>query len=123
MRRLLAAVLSPKNPLFHSQTDWRIQTLVLPNRKIIYSTFQTLVFPNRKIIYSTSPGPDLATDVTPQSRSVLGGPIPRRVNASGFQELRGARARRTRRQNGADCAPPPEEHPPVESAEFRLSPP
>ena len=33
MIRLLAAVLSPYNPFFHSQTDWRIQTLVLPNRK------------------------------------------------------------------------------------------
>ena len=34
IRLLAAAVLSPKNPLFHSaQTSWRIQTRVLPNRK------------------------------------------------------------------------------------------
>ena len=34
MIRLLAAVLSPKNAFFYSvQTDWRIQTLVFPNRK------------------------------------------------------------------------------------------
>ena len=33
MMRVLAAVLSRKNPFFHpGQTDWRIQTLVLPNR-------------------------------------------------------------------------------------------
>ena len=34
MIQLLAALLSLKNPFFHSvQTDWSIQTLVLPNRK------------------------------------------------------------------------------------------
>ena len=33
MIRLLAAVLSPKNPFFNAvQTSWDIQTLVLPNR-------------------------------------------------------------------------------------------
>ena len=65
MIRLLAAVLSPNNPFLHSlQTDWGIQTLVLPNRKRI-----TLIFP----------GPDLATDTnTPGTRSVLGGPSPQR---------------------------------------------
>ena len=37
MMRVLAAVLSRKNPFFHpGQTDWRIQTLVLPNRNSLH---------------------------------------------------------------------------------------
>ena len=35
MIRLLAAVLSPKNPIFYSQTEWRIRTLAVPNRNKI----------------------------------------------------------------------------------------
>ena len=48
--------------------------------------------------------------VQPPKRQRLGFPA----------NLRGARARRTRRQKGADCDPPPEEHPPDEHAEFRV---
>ena len=56
--RLFATVLSPNNPFFYSgQTIWGAQTLVLPDRKYI-----TVFFP----------GPDLATDASPQTRSVLG---------------------------------------------------
>ena len=44
-----------------------------------------------------------------------------KIERLGFPaNLRGARARRTRRQKGANCDPPPEEHPPDEYAEFRV---
>ena len=62
------------------------------------SRIQTLVLPNRKYFYSTSPNPDLPTDATPRTRSVLGG----RGNASGFRRTLEAQglgahvARRTR---------------------------
>ena len=62
MIRLLAAVLSLKNPFFHSvQTDW---------------CYTGSGPPEPKIIYSTSFGPDLPTDATPRTRSVLVGPAP-----------------------------------------------
>ena len=58
MIRLLAEVLSPKNPFFHSvKTDWR---------------YTDSGPPEPKVIYSTSPGPALPTDATPWTRSVLG---------------------------------------------------
>ena len=41
--------------------------------------------PESKMTYRISPGPDLPTDATPRARSVLGGPSPRRGNASGFR--------------------------------------
>ena len=60
----------PKKQLFHSvQTDW------------CYTDSGPLE-PN--ITCSTSPGPDLPTDAIPRTRFVLGGPSPRRGNASGF---------------------------------------
>ena len=65
-----------------------------------------------KTIYIISAGADLPTDVIPRTCSVLGGPRPRRRNASGF--------RRTRRQKGAKGGPPPEEHPPDKHAELRV---
>ena len=107
MMRVLAGVLSRKNQLFHLvQTDW-CDTDPGP--------------PEPKIIYSTSLGPALPTDATPRTRSVLGGPSPPKRERLGFPaNLRGARARGTRRQKGADCAPPLEEHPPNELAEFRV---
>ena len=49
---------------------------------------------------STSPGPALPTVATPRTRSVLGGPSPRRENASGFRrafEAQGLGAHVTRR--------------------------
>ena len=130
MKGLLAVVLPPNNPSFHSvQADWRIQTLVLPHRKqfilgvvlfparillpipppehvplwdapwydclLRFCPERTHSFtrcrltgviqtmhngpPEPKIIYSTSPGPGLPTDATPRTRSVLGGPSPRRA--------------------------------------------
>ena len=39
----------------------------------------------QNIIYSISFGPDLPTDATPRTRSVLGGPSPEKGNASGFR--------------------------------------
>ena len=48
------------------------------------------------------------------------GPTPKRERLGFPENLRGARARRTRRQKGADCGPPPEEHLPDEHAEFRV---
>ena len=61
----------PKKQLFHSvQTDW------------CYTDSGPLE-PN--ITCSTSPGPDLPTDAIPRTRFVLGGPSPRRGNASGFR--------------------------------------
>ena len=38
-----------------------------------------------KIVQSTSPGPDLLTDATPRTHSVVEGPSPRRGNISGFR--------------------------------------
>ena len=98
MIRLLAAVLSLKNPFFHSvQTDW---------------CYTGSGPPEPKIIYSTSFGPDLPTDATPRTRSVLGGPSPRRGNASGFRRTFEAQglgahvARRARTAAPARGAPP-----------------
>ena len=72
MIRLLAAVLSRNNPFLHSvQTDSRMYTESGTSES--------------KIISSTSPGPALPTDATPRTRFVLGGPSPRRGNASGFR--------------------------------------
>ena len=100
MIRLLAAVLSRKNPFFHSvQTESRIETLVLPKRKQFSST---------------SPGPDLPTDATPQKRSVAGGPSRRRRNVSGFRqtfEAQGFGERVARRARTA--APRPRTTPPT----------
>ena len=94
MIRLLAAVLSLKNPFFHSvQTDW---------------CYTGSGPPEPKIIYSTSPGPGLPTDATPRARSVLGGPSPRRGNASGFRrtfEARGLGAHVARRARTAALRP------------------
>ena len=74
--------------------------------------------PEPKIICSTFPGPALPTDATPRPRSVLRGPSPRRGNASGFR-LRGARARRTRRQKRARTAHPrPRSAPPTSTRSF-----
>ena len=64
--------------------------------------------PEPKIIYSTSPGPALPTDATPRTRSVLGGPSPRRRNASGFRrtfEAQGLGARIARRARTATSRP------------------
>ena len=60
--------------------------------------------PETKIIYSTSRGPDLPNDASPRARSVLGGPSPRRGNASGFRrnfEAQGFGAHVTRRTRTA----------------------
>ena len=105
MIRLLAAVLPRKNPFFHSvQTDWR---------------YTDSGPPEPKIIYSTSPGPDLPTDATPRTRSVLGGPSPRRGNASGFRrtfEAQGLGAHVARRARTA--APRPRSTPPTSTRSF-----
>ena len=95
MIRLLAAVMSPKNPFFHSlQTDSRIQTLVLPNRK----GFQ----------YFSQPGSSYRCHPTNTLRS--GSAQLAKRERLGFPEnLRGARTRRIRHRKSADCAPPPEE--------------
>ena len=95
MIRLLAAVLSLKNPFFHSvQTDWCYTDSGPPEPNIIYS--------------STSPGLDLPTDAIPRTCSVLGGPSPRRGNASGFRrtfEARGLGAHVARRARTAALRP------------------
>ena len=57
----------------------------------------------------------------PPNTVLSGSAQPTKRERLGFPEkVRGARARRTRRLKGADCGPPPEEHPPDEPAEFRL---
>ena len=95
MIRLLAAVLSPNNPFFHSVlTDWRIQ--ILSRAGILLA-----MPPPKHIPFWEGPAPEEGTP---------------RVS----RELRGARAPRTRRQNSPDSAPPHGEHPPDEPAEFRL---
>ena len=72
MARLFDAVLSRKNPLFHSvQTD---------NRR--YTDLGTAEL---KLVYSTSAGLDLPTYATRRTNSVLGGPSPRRGNASSLR--------------------------------------
>ena len=48
------------------------------------------------------------------------GPAPEKGTLRICGELRGASPRRTRRQTGADCGTPPEEHPLDERAEFRV---
>ena len=105
--RLFAAVMFPKNPLFHSvQTDWR---------------YTDSGPPEPKIIYSTSPGPALPTDATPRTRSVLGGPSPRRGNASGFRrtfEAQGLGAHVARR---ARTAPPRRRSTPLTGARSFVS--
>ena len=103
MIRLLAAVLSLKNPFFHSvQTDWCYTDSGPPEPNIIY-------FPRPGSSYRCHP-PNMFRSgrAQPPKRERFGFPA----------NLRGARARRTRRQKGADCAPPPEDHPPDEHAEF-----
>ena len=71
MIRLLAVALSQKNPFFHS-----VETGVIDSGPA-----------EPKIFYSISPGPDLPTDATPRTRSVLGGPSPRRGHASGIRRI------------------------------------
>ena len=105
MIRLLAAVLSPKNPFSHSVlTDW------------CYTDSGPA---EPKIIYSTSPGPDLPTDATPRTRAVLGGPSPRRGNASGFRrtfDAKGLGAHVAGRVRAA--APCPRSIPPTSTRSF-----
>ena len=90
--RRLAAVLSRKSPFFHTvQSGW-------------WYTDSGPAEAERK--YSTFPGPALPTDATRQKRSVMGGPSPRRGNASGFRitfKARGLGAHVARR---ARTAPP-----------------
>ena len=104
---LLAAVLSRKNPCVHLvQTDSRIDSGP----------------PEPKIIYSTSPGPALPTDATPRTRSVLGGPSPRRRNGSGFRrtfEAQGLGAHLARRARTA--APRPRSTPLTSTRSFFVS--
>ena len=47
--------------------------------------------PAQTKFYGTSPGPELPTDATARARSVLGGPSPRRGNASDFRRTFEAR--------------------------------
>ena len=105
MIRLLAEVLSRKNPFFHSmQTEW-------------CCTDSGPAEP--KIIYSTSPGPALPTDATSRTCSVLGGPSPRRGNASGFRrtfEAQGLGAHFARKVRTA--APRPRSNPPTSTRSF-----
>ena len=64
--------------------------------------------PEPKIIYSTSLGRALPTDATPRARSVLGGPSPRRGNASGCRrtfEAQGLGAHVARRARTAALRP------------------
>ena len=104
MIRLFAEVLSPKNPFFYSvQTDWHF-TLVLRNRN--------------NLQYFSRPGSSYRCHPPNTFRSGRAQP-PRRERLGFLENLRGARARRTRCQKGADCGPPPEEYPPDEHAEFR----
>ena len=73
LARLIAVVCSPKNLLLTLcaiQTNWR---------------YTDSGPPEPKIICSTSRDPNLSNDATLRTRSVLGGPSPRRGNASGFQ--------------------------------------
>ena len=104
MIRLPAAALSRNNPFFHSvRIDSRIQTLVLPNRK-----YFIVLLPARFFLPMPPPKILRSGRTQPSKRDRLGFPA----------NLRGARARCTRRQKGADCGPPPEEHPRDEHAEF-----
>ena len=106
MIRLLAAVQTRKNPFFHSvQTDWCYTDSGPREPKII-----TALLPARLFLPMPPPHTFRSGRAQPPKRERLGFPA----------NLRGARARRTRRQKGADCAPPPEEHPPDEHAEFRV---
>ena len=76
--------------------------------------------PEAKIIYGTSPGPGLATDATPNVLR-FGRAQSLKTEPLGFPEnLRGARARRTRCHKDGDCGPPPEEHPTDDPADFPL---
>ena len=69
--RLPAAVQTRKNPFFHSvQTDWCY-------------TDSGPAEPTTN--YSASPGPDLPTDATPRTRSVLEGPAPYEGTPRGFR--------------------------------------
>ena len=71
LERLIVEVRSPNNLLSSLvQTNWR------------YTDSRP---PEPKIIYGTSPSPDLLTDAMPLTPSVVGGPSPRRGNASGFR--------------------------------------
>ena len=84
-----------------------VQTRVLPTENVL-----------RQAVEFTAP--NLAADVTPQTRSILGGHSPRRRNASVFQNFkaRGLGAHVVRRVRTTPH--PLEEHPPDEPAEFRL---
>ena len=70
-RTMIRLFATRKNQFFHSvQTHW---------------CYGDSGPPEPKIMCSTSPGPALPTDATPRTISVLGGPSPRRGNASGFR--------------------------------------
>ena len=90
MIRLLAAVPSRKKPLFHSvQTDWRIQTLVLPNRNCFAVLLPAQIFlpmPTPKHFpFWEGPAPE---EGTPR---VSGEPSRRKGSAHSSPEGRGLR--------------------------------
>ena len=106
MIRLLAAVQTRKKTFFHSvQTDWCYTDPDLPESKINMALLPARLF------LSMPP---------PKRIPFWKGPAPKRKRLGFPAKLRGARARRIRRQKGADCSPSPEEHPPGEHAEFRV---
>ena len=97
--------LSPDIIFFRCRLVCVIRSRVLPNRK----TIQHLSPPG--FSYRCHPPNTLRSErAQPPKRERLGFPA----------NLRGARARRTRLQKGADCGPPPEENPPDEHWEFHV---
>ena len=100
--RPLDSVLSAKNQLFHSCSDWFAYTDSGPLEP-------------KTIQYFSQPG--LPTDATPRTRSVLGGPSPRRGNASGSR--RTVEAHGTHVARRARTAPPrPSSTPPTSTRSF-----
>ena len=82
-----------------------VQTQVLPNRKEFTALLSARLF----------------LPMLPPNTFRSGKAPPPKKERQGFPaNLRGARARRPRHQKDTDCAPPPEEHPPDEHAEFRV---
>ena len=106
MIRLFAAVLSPKDPLFHSvQTGWRY----------LYRLWSSQTENNLQ--HFSRPGYSYRFHSPNTFRAGRDQP-PKRDRLEFPENLRGARAWRTRPQKGADCGPPAEEHPYDEHAEF-----
>ena len=110
LARLLAAVLSPKDIIFSLGAD-KLTLYRFGSRRTEKILQQAVGLPARILL----PMPP------PRQVPFWEGAAPNEGTPRVSRKLRGARARRTRRQNWADCGPPLEEHPPDECAEFCLT--